>query len=162
MTEDFNIVHADGTDPDYIALCNKLNTFQENNVAGFKEHGLQVNYDLHKHKDVFIVYDGNKPIGCSCLWYHSDEVCEMIRIFVEEDYRGRHLVQLAVNKVEELAKEKGYSEVHLRTWACTPSAPIAYDKLGYRPVSENSFPYPDKFPNALLLSSNRIYMMKDL
>ena len=108
------------------------------------------------------MYDGKRAIGSAGLWQHDDEVCELIRVFIEGEYRGKGLAAQLIAEVEWLAKKNGYSKIMLRTWSSTPYAVRAYEKLGYETVPTHKFKYIDKFQRALELASLRVYMVKRL
>jgi predicted GNAT family acetyltransferase len=156
------LIHTDGYNKDFYGLCEQLDKSLDANVPDRKAAGLNSLYKIENLRDVFILYHGDKPIGCASLWLHDATCCEIIRVFVSDEYRGKGLVSKLVEKVEKLAIEKGYKKIMLRTYSCTPYAVRAYEKLGYKPVDKGSVKHPDKFAKALALASLRVYMEKDL
>lgn len=156
------VVHTNGSNKDFYPLCERLCASQNANVPGRKEAGLTSTYNLEKYEDVFLLYDGKKAIGSAGLWCHDERHCEVVRVFVDDDYRGQGLVGKVIGEVERLAHKKCYKSIYLRTWSVTPYAVRAYEKLGFKLIPAADFKYKDKFPGALLLSGIRVYMKKEL
>ena len=156
------IVHTNGQSTDFFSLCEQLDKSLNSNTPGRKEAGLNSLYDIENIRDVFLLYKGKKAIGSAGLWQHDDKVCELIRVFIIDEYRGNEYAGVVVKKVEELAKAKGYKKIMLRTWSSTPYAVRAYAKLGFAALPATQTKYFDKFPKALALSSLRVFMEKDL
>lgn len=156
------IVHTNGQDKNFYGLCVQLDEFLNNHVEGRREAGLTSFYNMENLKDIFLLYDGRRAIGSAGLWCHDNDACELIRVFLNDNYRGKGLVRTLVNEVEQLAIQKGYKKIFLRTWMSTPSAPRAYQKLGFLPINKAEFKHADKFPRALPLAHQRLYMSKDL
>jgi predicted GNAT family acetyltransferase len=156
------IIHTDGSNKDFYGLCVKLDASLNENVPDRKAAGLNSLYNIEDYKDMFLMYDGQTAVCSAGLFQHDDEVCELSRVFVDDEYRGRGLAGRLIEKVEHLAKQKGYKKVMLRTWSCTPYAVRAYEKLGYVQVPTSTIKYADTFPKALVLASIRVYMEKKI
>ena len=156
------IVKTDGNDPEFYNLCVKLNNYFGANVPGWKEAGMSSLFGMENFKDVFILFDGDRAIGSSGIWYHDEERVEVVRVFVDDDYRGQGLVKLLFDIVEKFVAEKGYKDLYLRTLRITPSAVRAYEKLGFTEVTAAEYKYTDKFTKALQFAESRVYMKKAL
>jgi len=154
------IVHTNGDSKDFYNLCKKLDDSLNENVPGRTGSGMNSTYNVGKFQDVYLMYDGERVVGSIALWYHNDETCELMRVFVEEDYRGRGLAGQLVDLVLKLAAGKGYKDIYLRTWSSTPYSVRAYEKLGFSVIK--GYQYADKFPKAIPLGHLRVYMKKDL
>ena len=156
------IIHTNGRNKDFYSICEKLDASLNDNVPDRKIAGLNSVYKIEDYEDIFLMYDGKKAIASAGFWQHDGEACELIRVFVDDEYRGRGLAGRLVDKVEELAKSRGYTQIALRTWSSTPYSVRAYEKLGFALTPASKIKYTDKFPKALALSSIRVYMVKDL
>ena len=154
------IIHTDGTNKDLYKLCELLDTSLNDNVPNRKAAGLNSLYNIENIKDVFLLYDEKRAVGSACLWQHDEQNCELIRVYIADEYRGRGLVGMLVEKVEGLAKTKGYEQIMLRTWTSTPYSIRAYEKLGYSLVPAKMIKHTDKFARALALADVRVYMVK--
>lgn len=156
------IVHTDGSSKDFYNLCVKLDASLNANAPGRKEAGLNSLYNFENIKNAFLLYDGKRAIGCAGLWQHDDEVCELIRVFVDDDYRGHGHAAKVIGEVMRLAIELGYKKIMLRTYSSTPYALRTYEKLGFKRIAASKIKFPDKFSPALALASLRVYMERDL
>lgn len=156
------VVHTDGNNKDFYEICVKLDKSLNDNAPGRKEAGMNSLKDIENIKDAFLLYKRGKPIGSACLWQHDEKGCELIRVFIEEKYRGMEYIQKLIKKVEKLAKSKGYKSIFLRTYSTTPYAVRAYQKLGFSHVSASQIKYEDKFPSTHAVAKLRVFMEKDL
>ncbi|MCL2755557.1 MAG: GNAT family N-acetyltransferase [Firmicutes bacterium] len=156
------IIKTDGNNKDFYGLCVKLNDYFGTNVPGWKEAGMSSLFGMENFKDVFILFDGDRPIGSAGIWYHDEERVEVVRVFVDDDYRGQGLVKLLFDTVESFVVKKGYESLYLRTLRITPSAVRAYEKLGFDEVTAKEYKYTDKFTKALQFAESRVYMKKKL
>lgn len=75
--------------------------------------------------------DDGKIVGCVAYHRHTDERCEMKRLFVEPEYRKLHAGQRLVETIIELAKADGYKEMVLDTIAPLKSAVRLYARCGF-------------------------------
>jgi len=156
------IVHLGKANEEFYNICVKLDEHLSTSVPGRNEAGVNSLYNMENIKDIFLLYDGDRVIGSTALWYHDKESCEIIRVFVDDEYRGKGLVKLLLEQAELHAIKMGYYKIFLRTWITTPYAIRAYEKLGFRHIEPERFRYRDKFQKALVLSNLRVYMRKDL
>lgn len=156
------IIYTDGNNKDFLGICKELDKSLNENVPGRVAAGINSVFNYSGIKDVFLLYRGKKVIGSASLWQHDDIECELIRVFISEEYRGRRYVGKLVRKVEKLAKQKGYKKIILRTFSSTPYAIHAYKRIGYLIVAPSEIKNTDKYADALALSELRVYMSKDL
>ena len=155
------IIHTDGNNKDFYGICERLDKSLNDNTPGRKEAGMNSLSKLDSVKDVCLLYKGKTAIGSAGMWQHDDEWCELIRVFVADEYRGRGLVGKLTKEIEKLAKKKGYKKVFLRTYSCTPYAVRAYEKLGYTTVPASKMKYQDTFPKELEINKLRVFMEKE-
>ena len=87
-----------------------------------------------------------KPAGCIALKPLQPGACEMKRLFVRPEFRGRSLgVQLAQRIIDD-ARSIGYSAMRLDTIRGKMENAIAlYESLGFRQISPY---YANPIPNA--------------
>ena len=130
-----NIIKVSGKDKDFFGLCKKLEDFQYGLIPGLKEKGYNLTEDLNEVTG-FILYIDNKPVGSVGFKKVSDEVCEIVRVFMGEEYRGNGYAGLLFEKVETLAKEQGYKRAEITAWCASTSALKLYKKLGYTSSEE--------------------------
>lgn len=73
----------------------------------------------------------NKIAGCVALRKITDDVCEMKRLWVRPDYRGKQIGVALVQKVIPRAKKLGYLKITLETIPLMEKAIAMYDKFGF-------------------------------
>jgi N-acetylglutamate synthase-like GNAT family acetyltransferase len=156
------IVHSNGQDKDFFRICEKLDKSLNDNTPGRREAGMNSLSKLEQIKDVFLLYRGGEVIGSAGMWQHDDEWCELVRVFIADECRGRGLAGKLTEKIEKLARKKGYTKIFLRTYSCTPYAVRAYEKLGYKQVQPEKMKYQDTFPKELAINKLRVFMEKEI
>ena len=60
-----------------------------------------------------------------------DGVAELVKMYLKSDARGKGYGRLLVNKVEETAKEMGYTALYLESMPELINALSMYEKMGY-------------------------------
>ncbi|WP_183601180.1 GNAT family N-acetyltransferase [Paenibacillus phyllosphaerae] len=90
-------------------------------------------YDEHEDKSdhVLIYYEG-QPVGAARTRVVED-MAKMERVCILASHRKHGLGRVIMNKLEEIAKEKGLKKAKLH--AQTHAEPF-YEKLGYKRVSD--------------------------
>lgn len=112
---------------------------------------LTVKYAPPQGKLLCAVEDGT-VLGCVAYTRHSDDRCEMKRLYVDPTCRGLHLGQALVDAVLAQAKADGYREMVLDTLETLRSAVALYHKNGFTEI-------PAYYHNPL---PGVIYMKKEL
>ena len=124
------IQQVNGMHPDFIFLSKSLENFQFNMLPILKDKDYSLTDDLN---DIigFVLYVNNEPIGSIGLKHISEESCEIVRVFVSESHRGNGYAKLLFDKIEDLAKSKGYKRAEMVAWEKATSALNLYKKLNY-------------------------------
>ncbi len=81
--------------------------------------------------DFLVVYDGERPVGCGGLKRLDDRTCEIKRMYVLPEYRGRGLAGRLLGALEARARELGFTRSRLDTGVRQPSAKHLYESAGY-------------------------------
>ena len=95
---------------------------------------------------------GGNVGGIIAYHRHSEERCEMKRLYVKPDFRGKKLGEQLIKEILERAKQAGYKEIVLDTITPLQSAIYLYRKFGFQECE----PYYNNPMNDV------IYMKKEL
>ena len=137
------IRQTNGTDKDFVALCHELDAYLNHIVGGEENRAQYVPYNsLDDIQDVFVIYDGDRAVGCAGLKQYDDECAEVKRVFICAEYRGRGLSKELMKRLEQTARKKGYSCLILESGEILVEAMALYRMLGYK-VIPNYGPYKD-------------------
>ena len=111
-------------------------------------------YDPNKGA-IILAYHENEVCGCIALQSLSDKeeaVCEMKRLYVRPGFRKLGIGRMLVDKILDVAKEKGYKKMKLDTLKKLEAAIDLYKTYGFITTQ----PY---YQNPL---GDVVYMEKDL
>lgn len=111
------------------------------NDSSFQQYLELQNYDEEiKHLEVkygmpdgrlYVVYCDGKLAGCIGLRKIDDQNCEMKRLYVRPQFRGKKIGNLLIEKIIADAKAIGYSYMLLDTLPFLQSAIHMYKKCGF-------------------------------
>ena len=80
---------------------------------------------------LYIAYHDEKPVACIGLRKIDKEICEMKRLYVRPNYRGKGLGNELVDRIIYDAKAIGYKYMVLDTLPFLDSAIRMYKKYGF-------------------------------
>jgi len=101
---------------------------------GFDEElaGLPGKYSPENGGRLYLLKDDGKTAACIALRKIEDGICEMKRLYVKPEFRGKHYGILLANKVIDEAKELGYKRMRLDTIGSKMKSAMAlYKSLGF-------------------------------
>lgn len=129
------IVHVRLVNPDDAAVLAAMNQeFNESRVTPE-----QVASRLHAglgSETVLVIEVDSQVVGFACVQLISS-VCyphswaELTELYVQPSYRRRGLGRILVQESEQMAKEQGATEVHIRTGVANVAGQALYSMLGY-------------------------------
>ncbi|WP_205698621.1 GNAT family N-acetyltransferase [Conexibacter sp. SYSU D00693] len=76
-------------------------------------------------------WEGEQAICCGALKRLDDEACEVKRMFVAPDARGRGVARALLRALEDAARDLGYAVARLDTGPRQPHAQGLYEAEGY-------------------------------
>ena len=89
-----------------------------------------------------VLWDGGRAIAGGGLKRLGDDACEIKRMYVVPEARGRGLGRALLEALEALARDLGYDVARLDTGAEQPGAQRMYERAGYVAVADyNGNPY---------------------
>jgi len=95
-------------------------------------------YALPKGR-LYLAMDENQPAGCVALRDLGDGNCEMKRLYVRPDYRGKNIGKLLAETVIQAAGELGYDRMRLDTIPSMKQAIVLYKILGFKEIAPYRF-----------------------
>lgn len=114
------LIQGDSTFKEYLEIQNYEDEL---------EH-LQVKYGL-PYGRLYLAYCDGKLAGCVGLKRLDEQNCEMKRLYVRPDFRGKQIGSVLIKQIIEDAKEIGYSYMLLDTLPFLQSAIHMYKKWGF-------------------------------
>ena len=91
-------------------------------------------------------------VGCAGLKKYNDSDVEIKRVWVEPDYRGRHIATELMDRIEDKAREMGFKRAVLQTRPIMEDAVGLYEKRGYELIG--NYPPYDKLEGAICMALN--------
>lgn len=80
---------------------------------------------------LYLVYYDERLAGCIGLRKIDNQNCEMKRLYIRPEFRGKKLANVLVEKIIEDAKKIGYSYMLLDTLPFLQSAIHIYKEFGF-------------------------------
>ena len=89
---------------------------------------------------LLLAYQDEKPAGCIALKKLTNNICEMKRLFVRNDFRGLKVGVQLIEKLITDAREIGYEKMRLDTYPAKMGKAVSlYESHGFRTIE----PYYD-------------------
>lgn len=83
---------------------------------------------------IILAIENKKPVGCIALRKLEDNICEMKRLYVIPEERGRGIGLKLANEIIKQAKEKQYKVMRLDTLSSMKKAVKLYKQLGFKEI----------------------------
>jgi GNAT superfamily N-acetyltransferase len=85
---------------------------------------------------LLLAFAGEKIAGCIALRRIDDEICEMKRLYLRQEFRGAGLGKRSIERLIEEAREIGYQKMRLDTLPKKmPRAVALYKEFGFQPIA---------------------------
>jgi GNAT superfamily N-acetyltransferase len=136
MTETLELRIVDPYSPEAAALIAALSTelamrydFSDDGSGQFKPE------DADVPRSGFIVgYIDGKAVACGAFRPLEESACEIKRMFVRPEYRGRGYSRTVLGELERLAADAGFAVARLETGDRQPEAIGLYEHCGYHRI----------------------------
>ena len=84
---------------------------------------------------LFLATYAGQPAGCVAIQKVDDQTCEMKRLYVKPDFRGRKIGRALAQHAIQQARTLGYQKIRLHTIALMQEANQLYQSLGFAPIA---------------------------
>ena len=135
------IIHTDGTDLDFMALCRELDRELDRQAGGLDS---RVDYvglcTLEGLEDAFVAYENGRTAGCAAFKEYAPQVAEIRRVFVVPEKRRGGVARRLLKALEDKARSRGFHTLILETGRSFVPAVGLYRRLGYEEIP-NFWPF---------------------
>ena len=139
---------TDGNNSDFQRFYLATEEYYSSIVGGEKNRKGFIPYNISQNIGIVVIaYIDDIAVGCAGLKSYSDTDAEIKRVWVEPQYRQRHIAVDMMQMIENKAKEQHFSRTILQTREAMTEAVSLYEKLGYYRIS--NYPPYDRLEGAI-------------
>lgn len=150
---ELEFIWTDGNNEEFHQFYLETEDYYSSIVGGKKNREGFIPYNLSESiSDVLLAYMDGVAVGCAGLKKYNDSDVEIKRVWVEPDYRGRHIATELMDRIEDKAREMGFKRAVLQTRPIMEDAVGLYEKRGYELIG--NYPPYDKFEGAICMALN--------
>ncbi len=132
-TSDIQIIRVDSYNKDFLSLVRLLD-----HDLDARYGSIQAQYNKYNQIEaldtVVIGTIDKQAVGCACFKIMSEEMVEVKRMFVKNEFRGSGIAKLILQEIEKWATEKGFKKAVLETGIKQIEAIRFYTKSGYHRI----------------------------
>lgn len=88
------------------------------------------------HGRMLVAYREGEPVGCVALKRLDPQFAELKRLYVVPEERGSGIARALISRLEEIAREAGYSAIRLDTGIRQPGAQALFRSSGYEETAD--------------------------
>ena len=153
MLMNIEYIWTDGNNEEFHQFYLETEDYYSSIVGGKKNREGFIPYNLSESiSDVLLAYMDGVAVGCAGLKKYNDSDVEIKRVWVEPDYRGRHIATELMDRIEDKAREMGFKRAVLQTRPIMEDAVGLYEKRGYELIG--NYPPYDKLEGAICMALN--------
>lgn len=150
---ELEFIWTDGNNEEFHQFYLETEDYYSSIVGGKKNREGFIPYNLSDSiSDVLLAYMDGVAVGCAGLKKYNDTDVEIKRVWVEPDYRGRHIATELMDRIEDKAREMGFKRAVLQTRPIMEDAVGLYEKRGYELIG--NYPPYDKLEGAICMALN--------
>ena len=150
---ELEFIWTDGNNEEFHQFYLETEDYYSSIVGGKKNREGFIPYNLSESiSDVLLAYMDGVAVGCAGLKKYNDSDVEIKRVWVEPDYRGRHIATELMDRIEDKAREMGFKRAVLQTRTIMEDAVGLYEKRGYELIG--NYPPYDKLEGAICMALN--------
>ena len=150
---ELEFIWTDGNNEEFHRFYLETEDYYSSIVGGKKNREGFIPYNLSESiSDVLLAYMDGVAVGCAGLKKYNDSDVEIKRVWVEPDYRGRHIATELMDRIEDKAREMGFKRAVLQTRPIMEDAVGLYEKRGYKLIG--NYPPYDKLEGAICMALN--------
>jgi ribosomal protein S18 acetylase RimI-like enzyme len=150
---ELEFIWTDGNNEEFHRFYLETEDYYSSIVGGKKNREGFIPYNLSESiSDVLLAYMDGVAVGCAGLKKYNDSDVEIKRVWVEPDYRGRHIATELMDRIEDKARERGFKRAVLQTRPIMEDAVGLYEKRGYELIG--NYPPYDKLEGAICMALN--------
>lgn len=82
-----------------------------------------------------LIIHKNSVVGTFGLFKLTEEICELRKMYLMKEHRGKGIGKYIMNLIINMAKEKGYKQIELETASVLKEAIGLYNKYGFKEVT---------------------------
>lgn len=150
---ELEFIWTDGNNEEFHQFYLETEDYYSSIVGGKKNREGFIPYNLSESiSDVLLAYMDGVAVGCAGLKKYNDSDVEIKRVWVEPNYRGRHIATELMDRIEDKAREMGFKRAVLQTRPIMEDAVGLYEKRGYELIG--NYPPYDKLEGAICMALN--------
>lgn len=142
---------TDGNDTDFHMFYLKTEAYYNHLTSGSANRSGFIPYNRSGDVPIVLIATcAGKAVGCAGLKEYSARDAEIKRVWVEPEYRGRHIATRMMNMLEARARELNYQRIILQTRLIMKDAVCLYQSRGYRQIP--NYPPYDRLDGAVCMA----------
>lgn len=139
---------TNGSDEVFHDFYLKTEEYYSSITGGRKNREAFIPYNISESiTDVLIAEADGKAIGCGGLKMYSRNAVEIKRLWIDPEYRGKHIASDIMDRLEDRAEREEYSRLILQTRPQMEEAVRLYMKRGYKQM--DNYPPYDRLEGAI-------------
>ncbi len=125
-----NIVSTNVTDKSVLSLFSEHDDYMIDFLGNDK--WCYTRYSENENiENVWVAYSDSLPIGCIAYRKKADEIGEVKRLYIKNEYRGKGISKELLKTIEHYAKEQGCNTLFLDTRITLEPAVSIYRSYGF-------------------------------